>query len=75
MMHIMKRLLNVLAIFALLGTSQLLPSAADGAQEADRVYVNGNIYTVDRTFSKASAMAVKDGRFLYVGDDAGKAKP
>jgi len=44
---------------------------AAGAQEADRVYLNGTIYTVDEAFSTASAMAVKDGRFLYVGDEAG----
>jgi predicted amidohydrolase YtcJ len=41
------------------------------AQEADRVYVNGNVYTVDEAFSKASALAVKDGEFIYVGDEAG----
>ncbi len=41
------------------------------AQQADRVYVNGNVYTVDEDFSKASAFAVKDGAFIYVGDDAG----
>jgi len=40
-------------------------------QEADRVYRNGNIYTVDPGFSTATALAVKDGRFIYVGDDAG----
>jgi predicted amidohydrolase YtcJ len=32
------------------------------------VYVNGNIYTVDSEFSKASAMVEKGGRLLYVGD-------
>jgi len=42
-----------------------------GAQEADRVYVHGNIYTVDDSFSTASALAVKSGRFIYVGDDDG----
>ena len=41
------------------------------AQEADRVFVNGNIYTVDEAFSTASAIAIKDGRFIYVGSDAG----
>lgn len=41
------------------------------AQEADRVYLNGTIYTVDETFSTASALAVKDGKFIYVGDDEG----
>jgi len=41
------------------------------AQEADRAFVNGTIYTVDEAFSTASALAVRDGRFIYVGDDAG----
>lgn len=41
------------------------------AQEADRAFVNGIIYTVDEDFSTASALAVKDGRFLYVGDNEG----
>ncbi len=48
----------------------LVPAAAV-AQEADTVYVNGNVYTVDDAFSSVSAFAVKDGAFIYVGDDAG----
>jgi len=36
---------------------------------ADTVYFNGNIYTVDEKFSKATAMAIKDGKFIFVGDD------
>jgi len=47
-----------------------LAPAAVVAQEADRVYVNGIVYTVDEAFSKASAFAVKDGEFIYVGDNA-----
>jgi predicted amidohydrolase YtcJ len=41
------------------------------AQEADRAWVNGIIHTVDGNFSTASAVAVREGRFIYVGDDAG----
>ena len=49
-----------------------LTVAAPGyAQEADRAYINGTIYTVDEAFSTASALAVKDGEFIYVGDAAG----
>ncbi len=55
-----------LSIFVLLAWA-----AVGDAQEADRVYTNGNIYTVDEQFSKASAIAVKDGTFIYVGDEAG----
>jgi len=54
----------------ILGIFALAPAAVV-AQEADTVYVNGNVYTVDGTFSKASAFAVQDGEFIYVGDDAG----
>ncbi len=46
-------------------------ACAGPGQEADLAYVNGNIYTVDAEFSTASALAVKDGRFIYVGDDSG----
>lgn len=35
---------------------------------ADSVYINGNIYTVDKKFSTATAFAVKDGKFIYVGE-------
>ncbi len=42
--------------------------------KADVVYINGNIYTVDKDFSKATAMAIKGDRFIYVGDDKGARK-
>jgi predicted amidohydrolase YtcJ len=61
----------ILPVFVLLALFLQAPVTADSAQEADRVYVNGNIYTVDAEFSTASALAVNDGRFVYVGDDAG----
>lgn len=48
-----------------------LVPAALFAQEADTVYLNGNVYTVDQTFSTASAFAIKDGSFIFVGNDAG----
>ena len=34
------------------------PAAVDGSTEADRVYVNGNIYTVDAEFSTAKEYRV-----------------
>jgi predicted amidohydrolase YtcJ len=46
-------------------------AAGTGAEEADRAYVNGHIYTVDNGFSTASALAVKDGKFIYVGGAEG----
>jgi len=55
----------------LIMSSFLALAEAGWAQEADRAYVNGTIYTVDEEFSTASALAMLDGRFIYVGDDAG----
>lgn len=49
-------------------------SAMGIAQIADKVYKSGNVYTVDEDFSTASAFAIKDGKFIYVGDDAGVEK-
>jgi predicted amidohydrolase YtcJ len=37
--------------------------------KADLIVVNANIYTVDSSFSKAEAFAVKDGKFLAVGNN------
>ena len=70
-MNKIRRLSSILSLFVLLVSFILAPAACSAAQEADRVYVNGNIYTVDEEFSTASAVAVKDGQFIYVGDDAG----
>ena len=35
----------------------------------DLIVHNANVYTVDNDFSKAQAFAVKDGKFVAVGDD------
>lgn len=49
----------------------MIPAAAANDEMADSVYRNGNIYTVDDDFSKATAMAIKGDRLIYVGDEAG----
>jgi predicted amidohydrolase YtcJ len=38
-------------------------------KQADTVFVNGNVITVDERFSLASAVAIRDGRILAVGDE------
>lgn len=38
---------------------------------ADLILINGNILTVDDAFSRAQAIAVKNGRFIYVADEKG----
>lgn len=51
----------------------VLVVACGGSSEspvADRVFYNGNVVTVDATFSVVSAIAISDGRILAVGDDA-----
>ena len=40
---------------------------------ADIIIKNAKIYTADEDNPQASALAVKDGRFAYVGDEAGLA--
>ncbi|MCP4725428.1 MAG: amidohydrolase, partial [bacterium] len=70
-MSLVNRLTNAFSIIMLLVSFILIPAAVSNAQEADRVFLNGNIYTVDDEFSTASAIAVKDGKFIYVGDDTG----
>ncbi|MBO9514031.1 MAG: amidohydrolase [Variovorax sp.] len=48
----------------------LLGCASTPPSGADTVYVNGHILTVDKAFSVAQGVAVKDGRFLAVGSNA-----
>ncbi|MBN9083478.1 MAG: amidohydrolase [Rhizobiales bacterium] len=40
------------------------------AQNADTILRNGKIYTVDKDFRTAQAVAIRDGRISAVGDDA-----
>jgi predicted amidohydrolase YtcJ len=70
-MNRLKRLSGIFFIFLLFVLLILTPATASEDQEADRVYINGKIYTVDEEFSTASTFAVKDGQFVYVGDDVG----
>jgi predicted amidohydrolase YtcJ len=50
----------------------LLASVSLSAQIADFVVENAAIYTVDKTQPKAKSLAVKDGKFVAVGDDVKK---
>ena len=38
---------------------------------ADHIIKNAKIFTADKDHPQASALAVKDGKFVYVGDEAG----
>jgi predicted amidohydrolase YtcJ len=61
----MKRLLLFL-IFTLLVSVHPLSAA----EQADTVFKNGNIYTVSAKRPRAQAIAIKNGRILFVGSDA-----
>jgi len=68
--------------FAMLGAaacgtlSAWAASAPTGAAvpAADIAYRNGFVYTVDAHDSVRQALAVRDGRIVYAGDDAGLAR-
>ena len=46
------------------------------SQNADKVYKNAKVYSIalDGTETRAEAIAIKDGKFVYVGDEAGVAE-
>lgn len=41
--------------------------------KADKIFKNAHIFTADKNHPKAAALVVKDGKFVYVGDEAGLA--
>ena len=54
----------------LLFTSILtLMTSCNQKKPVDLIVHNANVYTVDKDFSKAQAFAVKDGKFVAVGDE------
>ena len=59
----------VLAMLMLFAPSA--PTMAAPAAQADAVYRNGYVYTVDARDSVHQALAVRAERIVYVGDDAG----
>jgi predicted amidohydrolase YtcJ len=63
-------LCGAFALLALLSGCNKQPAQ----QPADLVILGGDIQTMDATAAHASALAVRGGKIVYVGDDAG-AKP
>lgn len=49
-------------------------AAEPASGRADRVYLNGVVFTADAANSRATALAIRDGRILYVGSDAALAR-
>jgi predicted amidohydrolase YtcJ len=56
----MKNLLSLLIIASIF-------SCQKEKQQVDSIIINANIYTVNESFDKAEAFAIKDGKFLEVG--------
>ncbi|TXE15861.1 amidohydrolase [Psychroserpens burtonensis] len=56
----MKKLSILIVLFAIF-------SCSEQKKQADSIVFNANIYTVNDTFGKAEAFAIKDGKFLDVG--------
>lgn len=63
-------LVRVLVVALVLAGCSPVSNEAD-VVSADRVFLNGAIYTVDGERSWAEAVAVKAGRIVYVGDNEG----
>lgn len=53
--------------FFLIATA-LLVFSCNTKEEVDLIVTNANVYTVDANFSKVTSFAVKDGKFVAVGD-------
>jgi predicted amidohydrolase YtcJ len=54
-----------------LGQSNPAPPAGDPSGPADRLYRNGIIFTADAHHGMAEALAIRDGRIVYIGSDRG----
>ena len=61
----------ILAGSILVGSTALLAQTARAVTPADLAYRNGYVYTVDARDSVQQALAVLDGRIVYVGNEAG----
>ena len=59
--------------FFLIGVAACEPQSIEieARKKADLIMLNGYVYTVDESKPLAQSIAIKDGRILYVGNDAG----
>jgi len=69
-------LLVVLVVLVGCGAPDVPPAASgpETPEAADKIFMNGKIITVDDNNPRASAVATRDGKIVYVGDMRG-AKP
>ena len=54
-----------------IGLVAALLFTACASDNADVIYINGNFYTLDEAVPRAEAVAVRDGEFIFVGDEDG----
>lgn len=66
-----KRRVITLSVVVMLLIGLSACGAGNSGSEADIVFTNGLVYTVDEDMSEKEAVAVKDGEIIYVGDEAG----
>ena len=45
-------------------------TSCSSRDKADLIVYNGTVYTVDSTFTKATSFAIKEGKFVAIGDSA-----
>ena len=62
---------KMFALFSLLFLSLLQFADADTTKKADIVLLNGHIYTMDAARTWVEAVAIQNGKIVYVGDDEG----
>lgn len=65
----MKRRHNVTGLLLLLAPVGFTPAIAQTCKDADLLLHNGHIVTMDGSRSVVSAMAIRDGRILALGED------
>ena len=62
----------MLALTLILGIAAAFSSCT--AKKADLIIKNAKIFSSDQNNPQATALVVKDGRFVYVGDESGLSK-
>lgn len=67
---------SFISMLALVLTVSLLVGTAISADSSSQrqVYYNAKIYTADQNNPSATAFVIENGKFIYVGDDAGAQK-
>lgn len=70
-MKMLKRIGKSVRIMLIFAVFLTLTGTASAYPTADSVWINGKIYTADKSFSIVEALAVKGGKIIYAGTTAG----